>query len=263
MNLILTGQVCYEAEGKEFLVNEQRPFFFSPGQEYRYSVSDHFNGIVFHIDLQRLRRTAAAMAGLGISERRFGGDLCLVRALQPRSRRTAQLLQVLEQSFRLLDQPELESSGDLQHLGIDDLIYRNLALLLFPKLETLLRSEDGEAPRSDRERVFEELLEWVEANLHTPINLSQLELRSGYSRCNLQLVFQQRFGCGPIQWVRRQRLEKARQDLLNPAPGESVASVANRYNFSSLSVFSRDFRLRFGIVPSKVLREGKRQSDAA
>lgn len=259
VNLILTGQVCYEAEGKEHLVSQECPLFFSPGQEYRYTISDHFNGVVFHIDLQRLRRTAAAMAGLGISERRFGGDLDIVRALQPRSRRNEQLLQVLEKTFRLLDHPDLESSGDLQHLGIDDLIYRNLALLLFPNLESLLRN-DISPQRSDRERVFAELLEWAEAHLHTPINLSQLEQRSGYSRRNLQLAFQQRFGCGPIQWIRRQRLERARQDLLNAAPGESVASVAQRYSFSSLSVFSRDFRLRYGLTPSQVLREGKRQA---
>ena len=258
VNLLLSGSVCYEAEGQEIGVNANRPFFFSPGQEYRYTISDHFNGVVFHIDLQRLRQTAAAMAGLGISERRFSGDLELVRALQPHSRRSEQLLQVLRQTFRLLDHPELERAGGLDHLRVDDLIYRNLALLLFPRLESLLQS--GSPRRSAREQIFNDLVEWALDNLHTPISLSQLEARSGYSRRNLQLAFQQRFGCGPIQWVRQQRLEQARRDLLDPDPEESVASVAARYGFSSPCVFSRDFKAHFDLRPSEVLREGKRHN---
>lgn len=261
VNLILSGNIRYEADGKEIVVDAQRPFFFSPGREYRYTISDHFNGVVFHIDLQRLRRTAASMAGLGVSERRFSQGLDLVRALQPRSRRSQSLLQVLRQTFRLLDHPGLERSGDLDHLAIDDLIYRNLALLLFPRLESLIQSDD--CKRSERERIFDDVLEWAIANLHGPISLSQLEEHSGYSRRNLQLAFQQRFGCGPIQWVRQQRLDQARQELLNPEPDDSVASVSKRYGFSSACVFSRDFKARFGLRPSEVLREGKRHNRLA
>jgi AraC-like DNA-binding protein len=258
VNMILSGNIRYEAGGKEMVVDAHRPFFFSPGQEYRYTISDHFNGVVFHIDLQRLRQTAASMAGLGVSERRFCQDLDLVRALQPRSRRSEALLQVLRQTLRLLDHPELELTGDLDHLRVDDLIYRNLALLLFPRLEALIQTDDRK--RSERERIFDDVLEWTLANLHRPISLSQLEQRSGYSRRNLQLAFQQRFGCGPIQWVRQQRLDQARRELLNPETDDSVASVSARYGFSSPCVFSRDFKARFGLRPSEVLREGKRHN---
>jgi len=160
---------------------------------------------------------------------------------------------VLRQSFRFLDYEVLRAGGDLDLLNIDDLIYRTLALLLCPNLAQIAQGD-----RSGRELIFEDLLEWLRANLRTPIKLSQLEARTGYSRRNLQLAFQQRFGCGPIQWVRQQRLEQARQDLLNPSADDSVAAIANRYGFSSLAVFSRDFRGRFGIPPSQLLREGKR-----
>ena len=134
------------------------------------------------------------------------------------------------------------------------MLFRSLALLLCPQLEVLSRETSDQ--RSCRERVFDDLLEWIRANLHQPIKLSQLEQQSGYSRRSLQLAFQQRYDCGPIQWVRQQRLEQARQALLQADPDESVAGVGARFGFSSLAVFSRVFRQQFGLTPSQVLREG-------
>jgi AraC-like DNA-binding protein len=258
INLILDGAILYGHEGRETLVDQRRPLFFSPGQEYTYKIDNYFNGVIFHINLQRLLKTASAIAGIGISERRFSTSLDHARAVSTSSSRTAQLLGVLTNTFKLLDNPELEMLGYLQHLQIDDLIYRNLALILCPQLEKLARDDAFQV--GQRERIFEDLLEWARANLHQPISLTQLEQRSGYSRRSLQLVFQQRFGCGPIQWIRRQRLEQARQALLHPEPDDSVGAIAARYGFSSLAVFSRDFRNHFGLRPSDLLREGLLQS---
>jgi AraC-like DNA-binding protein len=258
INLLISGGVTYECSGRAFPLNPDRPLFFCPGKEYKYTINDHFNGVVFDINLQRLKQTAAAIAGIGISERRFAGQLDFERTIHSKDRRTEQLINVLRGAFRLLDQHVLGENGDLDFLNIDDLIYRTLALILCPNLSQITQSDSTE--RSSREQIFEDLLAWARANLHTPIKLSQLELVSGYSRRNLQLAFQQRFGCGPIQWIRRQRLEQARQDLLLPAASDSVASIARRYGFSSLAVFSRDFRAHFGVPPSQLLREGKRHS---
>lgn len=256
INLLTSGGVVYGSEGREFIVNTNCPLFFSPGPSYSYLIREYVNAVVFDLDIKRLKRTAAAIAGLGVSERRFSGDLDRARVIHPHNSRTQHLLQVLEKTFSLLDHPELQGSGDLQHLQIDDLIYRTLALLLFPQLERLSNTQDARS--AGRERVFEDLLEWIQANVRHPLNLSQLEQRSGYSRRNLQLAFQHRFGCGPIQWVRQQRLEQARSELLNPQPDDTVATIAERFGFSSLSVFSRDFSAHFGLRPSDLLREGRR-----
>lgn len=258
VNMLFSGSVTYGGDGREFPVDIRKPFFFAPSQDYNYLIDHHYNGVVFDIDLQRLRRTAAAMAGFGVSERRFVSDFESMRMLQPSTPATKELLHVLTRTLRMLDQQELQSLGFLQHLQVDDLIYRTLALLLSPRLRHVLSAETP--PASGRERIFEDLLEWIDANLHTSISLTVLEQFSGYSRRNLQLAFQQRFGCGPIQWVRRQRLERARQDLLHAGPEQTVATIASRYGFSSLSVFSRDFRSIYNLRPSELLREGRRPS---
>ena len=159
--------------------------------------------------------------------------------------------------FRSVDDDPSPAHDLIRNLGLDDVIYRLLALLLFPRLSQLLEDRDLQAP-SSRSRIFEELLEWIDANLQGPIQLSELEQVSGYSRRHLQAAFQQRFGCGPIQWVRRQRLERARQALLQPDADETVSEIAGRFGFSNLAVFSRDFHACFGLRPSDLLREGRR-----
>lgn len=257
INLCFAGRCSYEVDGRTLQITRDQPVFFTSGHAYRYSV-DHFNGMAFDVDLRRLKATAAAMAGFGVSERRFYQDhdrpiiLGIGRGL------TAQRLSLLRRTFALLDDIDPADAAIGRTLQIDDLIYRTLALLLFPRLDALLDAPSGGI--AARERIFDELLEWVNANLRSPINLTNLEQRSGYSRRFLQLAFQQRFGCGPMQWIRQQRLEQARLSLLNPQDDDSVGCVAARFGFSSVSVFSREFHRRFGSRPSDLLREGRRFS---
>ncbi|WP_225102572.1 helix-turn-helix domain-containing protein [Streptomyces sp. CoH27] len=52
------------------------------------------------------------------------------------------------------------------------------------------------------------------------------------------------------EWIRMQRLERCRRDLLrSPALGLGVATVARRWGFVSPSHFSRVFRAAYGIAP--------------
>jgi AraC-like DNA-binding protein len=253
----LAGSIRYQTLGLRQAIHQGQPLWFSPGAEYRYT-TDHLNALVMRLDLERLRSTAAAIAGLGVSQQRFASDLERTRVFGWENRRTLQLIQVFRRTLSLLDNPDLDTHGHLDVLQVDDLIYRVFALLLHPRLDAVLavNRQGGVAPR---ERIFEDLLEWIRANLHTPINLSEMERRSGYSRRTLQLAFKQRFGCGPVQWVRRQRLELARQALLRPQPGETVGEIASRFGFANLASFSRDFSAHFGLRPSELMHEGRRQ----
>ena len=257
INICLSGKATYHSEGRNLVITPATPLFFAPGHDYSYSI-DHLNCVIFAIDHQRLTRTAATMAGFGVSERRFQPDLQMARTLSVQHEPTAKLFKTLRKTIALVGDTTQEGSDYMSLLQIDDVIYRTLALLLFPRLAQLLEERGLEGP-SSRSRIFEELLEWIDANLHRPVHLTELEQISGYSRRHLQAAFQQRFGCGPIQWVRRQRLERARKALLQPDPSQTVSEIATRFGFSNLAVFSRDFHGAFGLGPSEVLREGRRQ----
>ena len=87
-----------------------------------------------------------------------------------------------------------------------------------------------------------------------PLSLSQLEARSGYSRRALQRAFQQRFGCGPMQWLHRRRLELALERRSCAGATNSVSAIARRCGYLCLARFSRDFSRVYGRGPSEILR---------
>jgi transcriptional regulator GlxA family with amidase domain len=87
-----------------------------------------------------------------------------------------------------------------------------------------------------------------------------MEQRSSYSRRSLQYAFKQRFGCGPMQWLRQQRLAKARALLEQPGGRRSLQEVAQASGYLSLASFSRDFLARYGERPSRVLRRFRDRS---
>lgn len=257
INLILSGSISYRAEGREYHVASGQPFFYGPTLDYSYTCN-HYNGVVFDIEISKLQNTAAAMLGMQVPSHRLITALCEFQTLTMDGGRNAQLIKRLARSLKFLEDPDCLLSLDIPYLQIDDLIYRHLALLLLPRNLLIPTDSAGEPP--SRDRIFEELLEWIRENLGSPLNLTELERRSGYSRRSLHNMFQLRFGCGPIQWIRRHRLEQAQQALFNPTPDDSVTSVARRFGFNSLTVFSRDFTKAYGINPSEALRLGRRRN---
>lgn len=205
INICYSGSASYEVDGRNHSIHGDAPLYFNPGFEYSYS-TDHYSGLVLHVDLQRPQV-------LALTDGRQG-----------------ELLVNLRRAFALLDAPELQASGDLSLLLIDDLIYRILALALCPQLEHHAQRSRLNSDGPSRVQIFGELLEWIQANLHTPISLTQLE----------------------------QRLDLARQHLLNPAAADTVAGISALLGFRNISTFSRDFHGMHGIRPSDVLREGRR-----
>lgn len=142
-------------------------------------------------------------------------------------------------------------------LRLDDLILRSLALLLVPQLAALDGGRAARFHRHDLRRSVLELMEWMRAHLHRPISLTEIEQRTHYGRRAIQLGFKAQVGCGPMQWLRRQRLEQALHQLQCPGPDTSVSQVAQACGYLNLASFSRDFRDRFGIAARQVLLEAR------
>jgi AraC-like DNA-binding protein len=143
----------------------------------------------------------------------------------------------------------------LDTLLLQQQLYRLLAVLVFPELrdgqERLKPAAGVNDPRLDS------LLDFIGLHLDQPLSLQQLEERSNYSRRTLHYLFQQRFGCSPMQWVRQLRMTKAHDRLTNPGPGDTVKAVAAACGYRSLSQFGLDFQRAHGCRPSEVLRSGR------
>jgi len=149
----------------------------------------------------------------------------------------------------LLESPKLLEYHQSQQAALFPSLYRALALL---NATTLASGTWPESLRLDD--LLLRLVGLLEANCHRPLSLSDLERQSNYSRRSLQYAFRQRFGCGPMQYIRRQRLALAKQRLLAPLPGTTVTSVAQECGYLSVASFRRDYQQRFGEPPSGPLR---------
>jgi transcriptional regulator GlxA family with amidase domain len=134
----------------------------------------------------------------------------------------------------------------LASLGLDELLLRWLVNLLMPKID-----ENAAVP--EKAHKLEKLMDWIKDNCLEPITLSDLEERSGYSGRSLQRVFQKRFGCGPMQWLRTQRIHAARCRLEVAPFGTQVKDIAMECGYTSMSAFSRDYKQVFGTTPKQHL----------
>jgi AraC-like DNA-binding protein len=136
-------------------------------------------------------------------------------------------------------------------LRLDDLLQRQIVELLAAGLLAECAAPEPSAVDTNRDS----LIDWMHAHRHEPISLTELEQRSHYSRRYLQCVFKARFGCGPMQYLRRQRLRRARRRLERATPGTTVSGIALACGYLSLACFRRDFRHRFGVSPSELLAQ--------
>ena len=220
-----------------------------------------YSVVFFHLDPQRLLHTAKVMGGGPAAELVEKLPLhrcaCWSLPLDPmQASLQAMMRELIEKVDHLLDL----SPGLLDGLQLDAYIYRLMTAMLVPGL-----CQDGPYSRL-RQRgqqgrdAFDELIDYIKANLDQPLNLTLLEARSHYSRRTLQYAFRDRLGCTATQWIRSQRLDLARQLLEHPRAGDTVASIAIAAGYLSLSLFSVDFQQRFHLKPSDLLREARTSS---
>lgn len=215
------------------------------------------HGWRLELDPARLAQLAAELADHRLSPTRFRHRLQTAMPLQPRESPQRELGEALLQLLQLSRCEPLHHEQQLERVGLDRAILRLIALLLCGDLiQTARQREQGQ--RGSKSQIFDQLLDWVEANLHRPLQLSDLVEQSGYSQRSLRNFFQERFGCGPIHWIRSRRLSAARERLLSPQALDTVSAIATSFGYPHLSQFSRDFQRAYKVRPSDLLREGLR-----
>lgn len=95
---------------------------------------------------------------------------------------------------------------------------------------------------------------FIHTHLLEPLTLELISHASGTSVRSLCLAFQKHFQRSPMAYVRKARLEGARQDLVDAPAGTQVTEIALRWGFNHLGRFSTAYRKRYGEFPLQTLK---------
>jgi AraC-like DNA-binding protein len=115
--------------------------------------------------------------------------------------------------------------------------------------EALRRLERRAAPRDVKRAI-----DYMRANLATPIGLSEIVAVSGVPGRTLIQHFRDFEGTSPIRYLRTARFEKTREALRRAEPEENITEIASSWGFTHMGRFSVEYRRRFGESPSETLR---------
>ena len=105
-------------------------------------------------------------------------------------------------------------------------------------------------------RVVRRVVELIDSAPETAFTVADLAECAGVSERSLHAAFRRQLGTSPMAYVRRRRLEQARDELLrlDPTRGAKVTDVALRYGFAHTGRFAAAYRACFGEPPSRTLR---------
>ena len=109
-------------------------------------------------------------------------------------------------------------------------------------------------PRSDSAQhdLVERAVAFFDRRLDGRVSVTDAAVALGVGREHLSRRMRALLGEAPATWLRRRRLELARELLA--APDALVATVAARVGYRSVAQFSRAFRERFGASPVAATR---------
>jgi AraC-like DNA-binding protein len=125
------------------------------------------------------------------------------------------------------------------------------------ELERLAHSQSGSTPGKDPlppdDRIrLEKARSILVSRMDSPPDIKTLARRVGMNENKLKTGFKQMFDTSPKAFLRRQRMEAAREMLL--AGGKSVTRIALEVGYSNPSAFAACFSRFFGCAPSLLKR---------
>jgi AraC-like DNA-binding protein len=154
----------------------------------------------------------------------------------------AALIDAIERLLRSLADP-LDRKL-LAPLVVDEILFRLL------RSEAAAAVRAGVGPAADARRILE-AMRFIRENHADKLNVEQLARHTGMSPSHFAHRFRAVARVSPMRYLREVRLDAARARLLGS--GARVSEVAIEVGFESPAHFTREFKRRFGVSPSKSL----------
>lgn len=114
--------------------------------------------------------------------------------------------------------------------------------------------DDAEGAAATRPRIVKRVIDALHDDPAHAWTAAEMAEKAGVSVRRLQEGFRQYVGRSPTEYLTDVRMVRARDDLHEAAPGDTVAAVALRWGFAHSGRFAAAYRTRFGASPSAALR---------
>jgi len=158
---------------------------------------------------------------------------------------TLAAVELLAKRFAESSESNLGSASDCYALE------QELVVAALEVITSQMGSTTNELKRN-RSELISRGQDYLHAHLAEPVGLIDLCEVLGVSTRTLQYAFRDRFGIGPIEYLRMLRLHAVRADLKTAREqGLSVREVAHRWGYHHLGNFAADYNRHFGVLPSK------------
>ncbi|MCX2721114.1 helix-turn-helix transcriptional regulator [Roseibium salinum] len=99
-------------------------------------------------------------------------------------------------------------------------------------------------------------IDFMHANMHLPITLTDISRAAGASTRALQMGFKQFRDTTPLAYLRQIRLQAVHSELSNNENTLTIQEVALKWGFSHMGRFSAQYRETFGVSPSITAKRG-------
>ena len=100
-------------------------------------------------------------------------------------------------------------------------------------------------------------VDFMRAHPEQSISVETLAALTGVSGRSLYNGFQQFLGVSPMRYLRDMRMERVRDDLLDPRQPRSVTEIVTRWGFFQLGRFAIEYRRRYAETPRDTLLKAR------
>ncbi|MDR3469253.1 MAG: AraC family transcriptional regulator [Xanthobacteraceae bacterium] len=207
-----------------------------------FTFSANFRLLVVWIDSGRLDRTITALWGTP----RTGA--LVARQSDPTSPALLALRRAVEFAISELEIVGSKSSpvalAEMQDLIVTRFLYGHYADFV-----------DGAArePLMPSRPQMRHLEDYLKTHWNEPATVDKLAQIANVGARSIFRYFKQVHGATPLDFMKTLRLQEVRRGLLRPHDATSVSSEALRCGFNNMGHFAKDYRRKFGELPSETL----------
>ena len=239
---VLSGQGKYRIEHKIYTVSEGDLIVINPGVLHQSLVSNPENptteAIVGFTDIQ--------FAGFLLNEVPLPEDGAVIHT-------QGELRQKLFKIFTSMDAENVVRRTGRYYM-LKAYLMQALLLLVREQTEAIAVSTGCSFKSANKKYVVEQMIEYFEDHYAEKISLDQIADNTYLSTVYISKIFKAETGDTPIRYLINIRLEKAKELLENGWEG-SIQEVAMEVGYDDAYHFSKLFKKRYGVSPSKVMRK--------